>query len=124
MTKPLALVFYERLLPGSQLVNRLQDLGYRVQTIADPHAIVTTAESQKPIILLIDLVSRDVEIAGIIQQLKDQEQTSHLPIIGFAGQKNKKLHLQAVDAGADLVVFDDGLLPQLPHLLEQALHID
>jgi len=26
MTQPLALVFYEKLLPGSQLVNRLQDL--------------------------------------------------------------------------------------------------
>src|SRR5438445_9362650 len=35
MTTPLALVFYENLLPGSQLVNRLQDLGYRVQTIGD-----------------------------------------------------------------------------------------
>ena len=36
MTQPLALVLYEKLLPGSQLVNRLQDLNYRVQTIADP----------------------------------------------------------------------------------------
>src|SRR5262245_49139849 len=36
MTEPLALVVYEKLLPGSQLVNRLQDLKYRVQTVADP----------------------------------------------------------------------------------------
>ena len=35
MTQPLALVLYEKLLPGSQLVNRLQDLNYRVQAIAD-----------------------------------------------------------------------------------------
>ena len=38
MTQPLALVLYERLLPGSQLVNRLQDLNYRVQVIADAGA--------------------------------------------------------------------------------------
>ena len=32
MTQPLALVWYEKLMPGSKLVNRLQDLGYRVLT--------------------------------------------------------------------------------------------
>ncbi len=35
MTQPLALVFYEKLMPGSQLVNRLQDLNYRVQAVND-----------------------------------------------------------------------------------------
>ena len=33
--QPLALVLYEKLLPGTQLVNRLQDLNYRVQTVND-----------------------------------------------------------------------------------------
>ena len=33
MSQPLAVVFYERLMPGSQLVNRLQDLNYRVLAI-------------------------------------------------------------------------------------------
>ena len=35
MTQPLALVVYEKLLPGTQLVNRLQDLHYRVQAVTD-----------------------------------------------------------------------------------------
>ena len=35
MTQPLALFFTRRLMPGSQLVNRLQDLKYRVQTVND-----------------------------------------------------------------------------------------
>ena len=35
MTKPLAIIHYERLMPDSQLLDRLQDLGYRVQTVAE-----------------------------------------------------------------------------------------
>ena len=40
MIQPLALVFYERLLPGSQVVNRLQDMRYRVQVVGDPAGLV------------------------------------------------------------------------------------
>ena len=40
MTRPLALFVYERLLPAGQLVNRLQDLGYRVQSLEDPATLV------------------------------------------------------------------------------------
>ena len=45
MSEPLALVLYEKLLPGSQLVNRLQDLKYRVQTISDPAKLTESAEA-------------------------------------------------------------------------------
>ena len=47
MTEPLALVVYEKLLPGSQIVNRLQDLNYRVQTISDPALLAECAEQGK-----------------------------------------------------------------------------
>ena len=57
MTQPLALVLYEKLLPGSQLVNRLQDLNYRVQTIADADRLVECAEQAKPMLVLADLES-------------------------------------------------------------------
>ena len=43
MTKPLALVFYERLMPGSQLVNGLQDLGYRVLAITEAALLMPCA---------------------------------------------------------------------------------
>ena len=51
MTQPLALVLYEKLLPGSQLVNRLQDLNYRVQTIADAAsaAVLETKRDSPPV---------------------------------------------------------------------------
>ena len=123
MMKPLALVFYERLLPGSQLANRLTDLGYRVQTTEEAALIVETARQQKPIVLLMDLITRRANICEIIKEVRRNEETSHLPIIGFAAQNNPQIQDEAVKAGATLVAIDDALLPQLPHLLEQALEV-
>ena len=60
MTEPLALVFYEKLMPGSQIVNRLQDLKYRVRTIGDPALLVESAEQAKPLLVLADLESAPI----------------------------------------------------------------
>ena len=123
MMKPLALIFYERLLPGSQLGNRLTDMGYRVQVLEEASLISQSAREQMPIILLVDLVTKRASICEIIKEVRRNETTSHLPIIGFAPQTNTKVHDEAVKAGATLVAADDALLPQLPHLLEQALEV-
>ena len=55
MTQPLALVFYEKLMPGSQLVNRLQDLNYRVQAVNDLAAFLRSAQSEGPLLAVVDL---------------------------------------------------------------------
>ena len=124
MTKPLALVYYERLMPGTQLVNRLQDLGYRVLTLTEPSLLIETARKERPIVALLDLVTNRANICSIIKELKDGEETGHIPVVGFAAQKDQKLHAEATRAGATLVAYDDALLPQLPHLLEHALRVD
>ncbi|HTG44033.1 MAG TPA: hypothetical protein VK633_05825 [Verrucomicrobiae bacterium] len=124
MTKPLALVYYERLMPGSQLVNRLQDLGYRVQAINEASLLIETARREKPMVTLVDLVTDKANICAIIQEMKAGEETQHVPVIGFAAQKDQKLHAEATRCGATLVASDDALLPQLPHLLEHALRVD
>ena len=89
MTKPLALVFYENLLPGSQLVNRLHDLGYRVQTIGDAGKIVDEARQAKPIVLVADLVSRASDVCSMIGKLKENLETRHIPILAFTGSKDR-----------------------------------
>lgn len=124
MTKPLALVFYERLLPGSQLVNRLHDLDYRVETVMDAALLPKIAFEKRPIVMVLDLVSKGVSISELIHEMKVNPATTHIPIIGFADKNQKKLHDQAVKNGADLVAYDDALLPQLAQLLEHALHLE
>ena len=83
MTQPLALVLYERLMPGSQLVNRLQDHGYRVQHISDPKIFADSAEREKPLLLLVDLEVNNQNVCEIIAKLKRNQATKHLPIISF-----------------------------------------
>jgi PleD family two-component response regulator len=124
MTKPLALVYYERLMPGTQLVNRLQDLGYRVLTLTEPSLLVETARRERPLVALVDLVTNRANICSIIKEMKDDKETTHIPVIGFAAQKDQKLHTEAAKAGATLVAYDDALLPQLPDLLEHALRVE
>lgn len=122
--KPLALVFYERLLPGSQLVNRLQDLGYRVQTINEASLLIETARRERPMVAIVDLVTDRANVCSILKDMRDNSETAHIPVIGFAGQKDNKAHAEAARCGVTLVALDDALLPQLPHLLEHALRID
>jgi CheY-like chemotaxis protein len=124
MTKPLALIFYERLMPGSQLVNRLQDLGYRVSTCTDVASVHTQVAKDLPMVIVMDLTSERGDVNGVIKDIRGSEQTSHIPIIAFAAKTNKAAQNSAVEAGAKLVAIDDAILQQLPHLLEQALEVD
>jgi len=124
MIRPLALFVYERLLPGGQLVNRLQDLGYRVQSLADPATLVEQAERQKPLLVLADLQPREEEVCAAITALKKNGATAHLPVIAFASASREALHEKAHTAGATLVVSDAAILVHLEQFLDQALQLD
>jgi CheY-like chemotaxis protein len=123
MTKPLALVFYENLFPGGRLVNRLQDLGYRVQTIDDLKMLVVQAVQEKPLIILSDLAAAQSDVCAVIRELKRNPETRHIPVIAFSSMKDEQLPA-ATAAGAAIVAGSGAILDQLPELLEQALHIE
>jgi PleD family two-component response regulator len=124
MTKPLALVLYENLLPGSQLVNRLHDLGYRVLTLADSATLVEQAQQTKPLVVIVDLVARAKDVCAAILALKQNTATAHVPVLAFASRKNAKLQAAAQSAGATLVASDTAILHQLPQMLDQVLMVE
>jgi CheY-like chemotaxis protein len=121
--QPFAIVFYEKLLPGSQLVNRLQDLNYRVQAVNDPAVLLATVQKDMPMLLLADLTSR-ADIVKVITDLKADAATAHIPVIAFAEEKALAKLAAAQKAGAALAVSDTALTSYLPQLLNQALHLD
>lgn len=125
MTQPLALFLYEKLLPGGQLVNRLQDLGYRVQSISKPELLVGSAEKEKPLVVLVDLEPHAAVAAEAIAHLKKHPETAHLPVIAFASARaDASVQSAARDAGATLVVSDTAILAHLTSFLDQALQVD
>ena len=124
MTQPLALVLYEKLLPGSQLVNRLQDLGYRVLTAPGAEALTACAEQEKPLIVLVDLSASRAKVADAVGQLRKNAATSHLPVIAFADEKEQALQTAAREAGATLVVNEAAITSHLQQFLDRALQLD
>ena len=124
MVEPLALVLYEKLLPGTQLVNRLQDLKYRVETINDPAKLVSCAEQVKPILVFVDLEGAPVNTCSAVSTLKKNPETRHLPVIAFAREDTDELRKSAEAAGVSLFVTESAIAHHLPQLLDQALQID
>ncbi|MEW6305692.1 MAG: response regulator [Verrucomicrobiota bacterium] len=124
MTMPLALLIYENLLPGSQLPNRLEQLGYRVQMVADAASFLESAEREKPMLVVMDLVSSKADMCALVSQLRANPATQHLPVLAYTDEQNAALQAQARQAGATLVASGTAFLSQLPHLLEQVLQVD
>jgi two-component system, cell cycle response regulator DivK len=124
MTQPLALLIYENLLPGSQLVNRLRDLGYRVHTGFGAGELLPLVREQKPLVVLAEVASPTGTVMTAIRALRSAPDTRHVPIIAFSGSTAEDVQSLARDAGATLVVASDGMLEQLPLLLSQALEVD
>ena len=120
-TQPLALIFYQKLLPGSQLVNRLQDQNYRVETANDGAGLMEKAGSDGPMLILMDLDSPE-DVPALIQRLRKDSRTAHVPIVAFSAAEDKLPPAQA--AGATLAVGEAAILSHLPEVLEQALRID
>ena len=124
MTQPLALVLYEKLLPGSQLVNRLQDINYRVQTLNDPALLIECAEQARPMLVLADLEPSRNDVCAAIARLKQNQATKHLPVIAFSADQPADLQKTAQEAGVTLLVSETAIMNHLPQLLEQALQVE
>jgi CheY-like chemotaxis protein len=122
MTQPLAIVFYEKLLPGTQLVNRLQDLNYRVRAITDVKTLAAAVRQEKPMLVLADLSSSRDDVCAAIRQLKQSPDTQHIPVVGFAPDSELKAGHSTPQA--TLVVSETAIVNHLPQFLEQALRVE
>ncbi|MEP6662575.1 MAG: hypothetical protein ABJC04_02820 [Verrucomicrobiota bacterium] len=124
MNEPLALVFYEKLLPGQQLVNRLQDLNYRVQAITDAIRLEAEVRQLKPLLLIAEFPADNPIVRNAIQNLKSDSETGHIPVLAYVGNTDMISSQNARQAGVNLIVSETGVLDQLPQLLEQLLQLD
>ena len=73
-------------MPDSQLVNRLQDLHYRVQSVAEAGRLSDYARREGPMLVLADLSSSRADVGAAIARLKQDPATAHIPVIAFADE--------------------------------------
>jgi CheY-like chemotaxis protein len=123
MTQPLALIYYEKLMPGSQLANKLQDLNYRVQTVSDPALLQAAALREGPLLVILDLAGGD-KVLSAIAGLKSDAATGHIPVIAFAADGAVAALEAAQKTGANLAASEIAIANHLPELLNQALQIE
>jgi DNA-binding NarL/FixJ family response regulator len=124
VTQPLALVLYEKLLPGSRLKTRLSELGWRVEEIKSPEALIPSVKQHKPLVVITDLEFRSHGILPALNQVGTAQETSHVPILAYCNPSQTTLAQDALDARVKLVAAESGILEQLPQLLDHVLAID
>jgi PleD family two-component response regulator len=120
----LAIVFYEKLLPGSRIGHQLADLGWRVLEVKLASDLLPQVRSQRPVLIVAEVALRTGDLLPVIAELKRLPETSHVPILGYGDPKNQKLVDAALLAGVRLMAAEAGLFDQLPQLLEHVLAVD
>lgn len=124
MTSPLAILCYQKLFPGSQMVNRLEDLAYRVEVLNDASQLARFTRQMKPMVVLVDMDSSGYDVASEISSLRETTETAHIPVLAFAAGDNAEGQEAARSAGARLVASEDAILDQLPSLLDHVLDLN
>lgn len=123
MSKPLALVYYSNLMPGSQLTNRLQDMGYRVQGVSSATLLPEACERDKPLVVIAELVPQG-DTCAAVSQVRANPATQHIPVLAFSPTSDATVQARAKDAGASLLAASTALTDQLPQLLDQILQVE
>ena len=120
----MAFIFYVQLLPGSQLTNRLIELGYRVQVVNELETLGKLLETEKPILMMAEVSPKTQKaVCNAVAMLKDNPKTKHIPVLAFSNKLDKALQEALLGAGVSLLAGNAAILDQLPSLLDQLLEM-
>ena len=123
MSKPLALVYYSNFMPGSQLANRLLDLGYSVQILNQAAAIPLACERDKPLVLVAELWPQ-TEVCAAVTQIKSNPATQHISVLGYSLTQDEAIQAKAREAGVNLLAGTAAIAEYLPQLLDQIINVE
>ncbi len=124
MTKPLAVLLHEKMVPGSKLASKFEELDYRVVTVADPAELPAAARREGPMLVVADLSNRRGDVLAAIEALRADEATSHIPVVAYTAREDEKLREAALKAGVKVLATDTTIVPHLPHFVDHALSLD
>lgn len=105
------------------ICKELKGAGYEVITAGDGESALTAARSQKPDLILMDLMLPKMDGWRVCQELKRDPQYQAIPIVMFSGLIDKDYERQATEVGdaflAKPVDFKK-LLPTVRGLLKES----
>jgi DNA-binding response OmpR family regulator len=87
--------------PILRLYNRaFETAGYEVITALDGSTAVESAQNELPNLIILDLMLPDITGIDVLNQLKQNEATSNLPVIMLSAVDDPTIFKQALEAGA------------------------
>jgi CheY-like chemotaxis protein len=123
VSKPLAILYYSNLMPGSQLANQLLDLGYRVQTVTDMVGLTELCQKEKPLLVVAEILAGS-PACSYVARLRKEPSTAHIPVLGYTPALDPSLQTQAREAGVTLLAGNAAVTEHLPRLLDQVLQVE
>ena len=123
VNEPLALLLCERGLIATQLAQRLEGLRYRMVSVSNPAELVTFAESQRAMVVFVDVDGLPASVVSAVEQLRRNQPTAHIPVIAFAREIDDSMQAALVAKGVTVVVNEAAVLSHLPQLLDRALDV-
>jgi two-component system phosphate regulon response regulator PhoB len=85
----------------SILVYQLSREGYRVSTAVTGRAAIDTAITEKPDLVVLDLMLPELDGYEVLEQLRRHESTNSIPVILLTARTEEEERLRGFDTGAD-----------------------
>jgi CheY-like chemotaxis protein len=113
----LVLALVPDLMFATQIEDALERLGYLPAFAKGAEGLLARARSEGPVLILLDLAARAIDVPAVVQALKADPMTRGVPVIAFGPHLDEAARAAAQVAGADAVVANSKLAFDLPGLL-------
>ena len=107
----------EDLLFRSKIFETANTLGVEALFPRSPKRLVEKIHESPPDLLVLDLNSARFEPLQLLKQLKSDEASQGVPVVGFLSHVNKDLAVAARESGCDRVVARSAFTKDLPEIL-------
>jgi CheY-like chemotaxis protein len=92
--------------------------GLEVEFVKSEHDAIDKAKTT-PLLIILDLNSRAVDAIKLINELKSDDSTKKISVIGYVSHVQGELKQQAHEAGCDIVMARSAFSQNLPVLLKR-----
>jgi CheY-like chemotaxis protein len=107
----------EDLLFKSKISETASTLGVEALFPRSPKKLVEKVHESPPDLLILDLNSARFEPLQLLEQLKSDEASRSVPVVGFLSHVQKDLAVAARESGCDRVVARSAFTTDLPEIL-------
>jgi CheY-like chemotaxis protein len=112
----------EDLLFRSKIAETANTLGVEALFPRSPKKLVERIHESPPDLLVLDLNSARFEPMQLLKQLKSDEASRGVPVVGFLSHVNKDLAVAARESGCDRVMARSAFTRDLPEILTGGSH--